>query len=207
MSSIRAGAVSDGMGVLRAPAAWPAHHHAPLLHDGRPVVTVLGVHLQGERPRHPQHPRVDIVRELEDFGIAVQVPRSRSRWRPAARGIPGLKLTPLENAEACRRDCRWRSPISQYREGRLGPHPGSPNCAGAFVADVPALLDRTATPAEVTLGAFPVQPPTRSWNGAEPSFLISSFGGRPTSRSVAFLDRHDFAVGIPETSYLVLPAR
>ncbi|MBM3650287.1 MAG: nucleotide sugar dehydrogenase [Alphaproteobacteria bacterium] len=116
---------------------------------GRPVVTVLGVTFKENVPDIRNTRVVDIVRELEDFGITVQL------HDPEADGgllkeEYGLSLTPLDKLEpadavvlavahASYRDKGWNlvTPL-------LKP-------AGGFVADVPALLDRTATPPGVTL--------------------------------------------------------
>jgi UDP-N-acetyl-D-galactosamine dehydrogenase len=91
---------------------------------------------------------VDIVRELEDFGITVQL------HDPEADGDLlheeyGLKLTPfaaLKPADAIVLAVAHR----EYRDGGWSLIEGLMK-PGAFVADVPALLDRTATPAGATL--------------------------------------------------------
>ena len=55
-----------------SPTAWPARScDGP--HDGRPRVTVLGVTFKENVPDIRNTRVVDIVRELEDFGIAVQL--------------------------------------------------------------------------------------------------------------------------------------
>ena len=116
--------------------------------NGRPVVTVLGVTFKENVPDIRNTRIVDIVRELEDFGITVQL------HDPEADGDLlhdeyGLTLTPLEAmkpADALVVAVAHR----QYREAGwdLVTTLVKP---GAFVADVPALLDRTATPAGVVL--------------------------------------------------------
>jgi UDP-N-acetyl-D-galactosamine dehydrogenase len=138
--------VNDGMGVHVASRV--ARSIMRRASDGRPVVTVLGATFKENVPDIRNTRVVDIVRELEDFGITVQL------HDPEADGDLlleeyGLKLTPFEAlkpadaivlavAHRAYRDGGWR-----LIEGLMKP--------GAFVADVPALLDRTATPAGITL--------------------------------------------------------
>lgn len=118
--------------------------------NGRPVVTVLGVTFKENVPDIRNTRVVDIVRELEDFGIAVQLHDPM-----ADGGLLGeeydLTLTPLEQlkpadavvlavAHKLYRDRAWSlvTPL-------LKPD------GGAFVADVTGVLDRTETPAGITL--------------------------------------------------------
>jgi UDP-N-acetyl-D-galactosamine dehydrogenase len=138
--------VNDSMGVYVANRV--ARSIMRRSHDGRPRVTVLGVTFKENVPDIRNTRVVDIVRELEDFGIAVQL------HDPEADGDLlqeeyQLALTPLEKlqpadavvlavAHTCYREGGWDFIKPLLR-------------AGAFVADVPALLDRQTTPKGVTL--------------------------------------------------------
>ena len=117
--------------------------------NGRPLVTVLGVTFKENVPDIRNTRVVDIVRELEDFGIAVQLHDPRPTAICCARTY-GLSLTPLGElkpadavvlavAHHAYRDGGWKLVSSLLRP------------AGGFVADVPALLDRKSIPAGVTL--------------------------------------------------------
>jgi UDP-N-acetyl-D-galactosamine dehydrogenase len=138
--------VNDGMGVhVASRVARSIMRRAA---DGRPVVTVLGATFKENVPDIRNTRVVDIVRELEDFGITVQL------HDPEADGDLlheeyGLSLTPLDQlrpadavvvavAHRPYREGGWK-----LVEGLIKP--------GAFVADVPALLDRSQTPPGVTL--------------------------------------------------------
>src|SRR6478735_4943845 len=138
--------VNDSMGVHVANrVVRSVMRHAG---NGRPVVTVLGVTFKENVPDIRNTRVVDIVRELEDFGITVQL------HDPEADGDLlheeyGLTLTPLEAlkpADAIVLAVAHR----EYREGgwSLIERLAKPD---AFVADVPALLERAAKPAGVTL--------------------------------------------------------
>ena len=113
------------------------------------MVTVLGVTFKENVPDIRNTRVVDIVRELEDFGITVQL------HDPMADGDLlkeeyGLSLTPLDRLKPA--DAIVLAVAhSAYREG--GWELVSPllEPAGGFVADVPGLLDRTARPSGVTL--------------------------------------------------------
>ena len=123
--------------------------------NGRPLVTVLGVTFKENVPDIRNTRVVDIVRELEDFGITVQLAD------PMADGDLlheeyGLNLTPpdkLKPADAvvvavahkAYRDGGWKL-VKPLLKGTLEGSEG-----GGFVADVPGLLDRATTPKGVTL--------------------------------------------------------
>ena len=89
------------------------------------------------------------MRELEDFGIAVQL------HDPMADGDLlqeeyGLTLTPLDRlkpADAVVLAVAHRP----YREGGWKLVQPLLKPSGGFVADVPALLDRNAVPPDITL--------------------------------------------------------
>ena len=117
--------------------------------NGRPVVTVLGVTFKENVPDIRNTRVVDIVRELEDFGIAVQL------QDPEADGgllheEYGLSLTPmgkLQPADAVVVAVAHKA----YRDGGWGLVTPLLKSGVGFVADVPGLLDRASTPAGVTL--------------------------------------------------------
>jgi UDP-N-acetyl-D-galactosamine dehydrogenase len=139
--------VNDGMGVYVANRVARSIMRRAV--NGRPVVTVLGVTFKENVPDIRNTRVVDIVRELEDFGIAVQLhdPMADS---DLLREEYDLGLTPLDAlrpADALVLAVAHRF----YREGgwKLVQPLLKPN--GGFVADVPALLDRAATPSGVTL--------------------------------------------------------
>ena len=144
--------VNDGMGLHVAnKVARSIMRRAGNGRDrGPPVVTVLGVTFKENVPDIRNTRVVDIVRELEDFGIAVQLSD------PMADGDLlheeyGLKLAPpetLKPADAVVVAVAHKA----YREGgwKLVQPLLKPD-AGGFVADVPGLLDRATTPAGVTL--------------------------------------------------------
>ena len=140
--------VNDSMGVHVANrVVRSVMRHAG---NGRPVVTVLGVTFKENVPDIRNTRVVDIVRELEDFGITVQL------HDPMADGgllreEYDLGLTPLDQlkpADAVVLAVAHRV----YREGGWSfVKPLLKPAAGGFVADVTGLLDRTATPEGVTL--------------------------------------------------------
>ncbi|SEN80441.1 UDP-N-acetyl-D-galactosamine dehydrogenase [Rhodospirillales bacterium URHD0017] len=138
--------VNDSMGVYVANRV--ARSIMRRSHDGRPRVTVLGVTFKENVPDIRNTRVVDIVRELQDFGIVVQLhdPEADS---DLLREHYALELTPLEKlqpadavvlavAHTCYREGGWDVIKPLLR-------------AAAFVADVPALLDRKLTPKGVTL--------------------------------------------------------
>ncbi|OFW97523.1 MAG: GDP-mannose dehydrogenase [Alphaproteobacteria bacterium RIFCSPHIGHO2_12_FULL_66_14] len=117
--------------------------------NGRPLVTLLGVTFKENVPDIRNTRVVDIARELKDFGIAVQL------HDPMADGDLlhqeyGLSLTPLDvlrPADAVVLSVAHRS----YREGGWDLVRPLLKSAGGFVADIPAVLDRATTPADVIL--------------------------------------------------------
>jgi UDP-N-acetyl-D-glucosamine/UDP-N-acetyl-D-galactosamine dehydrogenase len=139
--------VNDGMGVYVANRVARSIMRGG--RNGRPLVTVLGVTFK-ENVTDIRNTRVvDIVRELEDFGIAVQLhdPMADS---DLLREEYGLSLTPLgelKPADAVVLAVAHRA----YRDGGWTLVGGLLHRAGGFVADIPALLDRKSTPVGVTL--------------------------------------------------------
>ena len=139
--------VNDGMGVYVANRV--ARSIMRRARNGRPMVTVLGATFKENVPDIRNTRVVDIVRELEDFGIGVQL------HDPMADGDLlheeyNLSLTPLETlkpADAVVLAVAHRS----YRDGGWPLISGLLKPGGGFVADIPALLDRQATPPNVTL--------------------------------------------------------
>ena len=138
--------VNDGMGVYVANRV--ARSIMRRARDGRPLVTVLGVTFKENVPDIRNTRVVDIVRELEDFGIGVQLhdPMADGDLLREEYGLALKDLDALEPADAVVLAVAHRP----YREGGwplvrglLKPH--------GFVADVPALLDRSLAPADVTL--------------------------------------------------------
>jgi UDP-N-acetyl-D-galactosamine dehydrogenase len=116
--------------------------------NGRPVVTVLGVTFKENVPDIRNTRVVDIVRELEDFGITVQLhdPQADGDLLHEEYGLKLTRLEALNPADAVVVAVAHRP----YREGgwKLAQSLIKP---GAFVADVPALLDRAMTPDNVVL--------------------------------------------------------
>jgi UDP-N-acetyl-D-galactosamine dehydrogenase len=140
--------VNDSMGVYVANrVARSVMRHAR--DGGRPLVTVLGATFKENVPDIRNTRVVDIVRELEDFGIAVQIHDPMADG-DLLREEYDLALTPLDAlapADAVVLAVAHRP----YREGGWPMIRRLLKPDGGFVADVPALLDRAATPAGVTL--------------------------------------------------------
>jgi UDP-N-acetyl-D-galactosamine dehydrogenase len=112
------------------------------------VVTVLGVTFKENVPDIRNTRVVDIVRELEDFGIVVQLhdPEADADLLREDYGLTLKQLEAMEPADAIVVAVAHRKYLEggwAFVEGLAKP--------GAFVADVPALLDRTAVPEGVTL--------------------------------------------------------
>jgi UDP-N-acetyl-D-galactosamine dehydrogenase len=138
--------VNDGMGIYVANRV--ARSIMRRSTNSRPVVTVLGVTFKENVPDIRNTRVIDIVRELEDFGITVQL-HDPEADKDLLREEYNLALKPLdamEPADAVVIAVAHR----KYREDGWGLVKAliKPN---AFVADVPALLDRTAAPEGVTL--------------------------------------------------------
>jgi UDP-N-acetyl-D-galactosamine dehydrogenase len=138
--------VNDGMGVYVASRV--ARSIMRRASNGRPVVTVLGATFKENVPDIRNTRVVDIVRELEDFGITVQLhdPEADGDLLREEYGLTLTHVEALKPADAIVLAVAHR----QYRDGgwSLIERLMKP---GAFVADIPALLDRAATPAGVTL--------------------------------------------------------
>jgi UDP-N-acetyl-D-glucosamine/UDP-N-acetyl-D-galactosamine dehydrogenase len=139
--------VNDGMGIYVANRV--ARSIMRRFGNGRPVVTVLGVTFKENVPDIRNTRVVDIVRELEDFGITVQLSDPMADG-DLLREEYGLALTPVDKLQPADavvlavahrpyREAGWRLLKPLLKAG------------GGFVADVPALLDRAATPPGVTL--------------------------------------------------------
>jgi UDP-N-acetyl-D-galactosamine dehydrogenase len=139
--------VNDGMGVHVANRV--ARSVMRRATGERPVVTVLGVTFKENVPDIRNTRVVDIVRELEDFGITVQL------HDPEADGDLlkeeyGLGLTPLDRLQPA--DAIVVAVAHKpYREGGWKLLRPLLKPSGGFVADIPGLLDREAIPAGVTL--------------------------------------------------------
>ena len=91
----------------------------------------------------------DIVRELDDFGIAVQLhdPMADGDLLGEAYGLSLTPLGELKPADAIVLAVAHHA----YRDGGWELVRGLLQPAGGFVADIPALLDRKSIPAGVTL--------------------------------------------------------
>lgn len=139
--------VNDGMGVYVANRV--ARSIMRGAGNGRPLVTVLGVTFKENIPDIRNTRVVDIVRELADFGIAVQLhdPVADGDLLREAYGLSLTLLDELKPADAIVLAVAHHA----YRAGGWKLVSGLLRPAGGFVADIPALLDRKATPAGVTL--------------------------------------------------------
>jgi len=117
--------------------------------NGRPTVTILGVTFKENVPDIRNTRVVDIVRELEDFGITVQLhdPMADSHLLAEEYGLSLTALDKLKPADAVVLAVAHRG----YRESGWALVSKLLKPGGGFVADVPALLDRAATPPAVTL--------------------------------------------------------
>ena len=143
--------VNDGMGihVANRVARSIMRRAGAAGENGRLTVTVLGVTFKENVPDIRNTRVVDIVRELEDFGITVQLhdPEADSEL---LREEYGLALTPLDRlrpADSVVLAVAHRP----YRDGGWGLVGPLLKPSGGFVADVPGLLDRAAVPAGVSL--------------------------------------------------------
>ncbi len=118
--------------------------------NGRPIVTVLGVTFKENVPDIRNTRVVDIVRELQDFGITVQLHDPMADG-DLLREEYDLSLTPLENLQPA--DAVVLAVAHKpYSEGGWSlVKPLLKSAPGGFVADVTGLLDRAATPEGVTL--------------------------------------------------------
>lgn len=117
--------------------------------SGRPLVTLLGVTFKENVPDIRNTRVVDIVSELKDFGIAVQLhdPMADGDLLKQEYGLSLTALDKLQPADAVVLSVAHRS----YRDGGWELVRSLLKPAGGFVADIPAVLDRSTTPAGVTL--------------------------------------------------------
>ena len=138
--------VNDSMGLFVANKVARSIMRHP--RSDRPTVTVLGVTFKENVPDIRNTRVVDIVRELEEFGIAVQLndPQADNDLLHEEYGLKLTALDDLKPADAVvlavahrnYRDAGWKLVSSLLKPG-------------GFVADVPGLLDRTSIPPGVTL--------------------------------------------------------
>jgi UDP-N-acetyl-D-galactosamine dehydrogenase len=138
--------VNDAMGIYVASRV--ARSIMRRAGDGRPVVTVLGATFKENVPDIRNTRVIDIVHELEDFGIVVQLhdPEADSDLLQQEYGLTLMPLEAMKPADAvvlavahrAYRDAGW-----DLVKGLVKP--------GAFVADVPALLDRATVPPGINL--------------------------------------------------------
>jgi UDP-N-acetyl-D-glucosamine/UDP-N-acetyl-D-galactosamine dehydrogenase len=117
--------------------------------NGQPTVTILGATFKENVPDIRNTRVVDIVRELEDFGITVQLhdPMADEHLLAEEYGLSLTALDKLKPADAVIVAVAHRS----YRDSGWALVSKLLQPGGGFVADVPALLDRAATPPAVTL--------------------------------------------------------
>jgi len=117
--------------------------------NGRPRVTVLGVTFKENVPDIRNTRVVDIVRELADFGIAVQLhdPMADSDLLHEEYSLSLTPLDELKPADAVVLAVGHHA----YREGGWKLVSRLLRPSGGFVADIPALLDRASIPAGATL--------------------------------------------------------
>lgn len=139
--------VNDGMGIYVANRVARSIMRRTIA--GRPVVTVLGVTFKENVPDIRNTRVVDIVRELEDFGITVQLhdPMADADLLKEEYGLSLATVDKLQPADAVVLAVAHRA----YREGGWALVKKLLKPGDAFVADVPALLDREQTPSGVTL--------------------------------------------------------
>jgi UDP-N-acetyl-D-glucosamine/UDP-N-acetyl-D-galactosamine dehydrogenase len=135
--------VNDGMG------AYVAQRVARSLDGKGGSVNILGVTFKENVPDTRNTQVVDIVRKLDKAGIATQLHDPQADGE-LLREEYGLTLTPLEKLRPA--DAVIVAVAhSEYRAGGWALVRGLLKPSGGFVADVPALLDRAATPDGVTL--------------------------------------------------------
>lgn len=117
--------------------------------NGRPLVTLLGVTFKENVPDIRNTRVVDIANELTEFGITVQLhdPMADGEMLKHEYGLTLTALEKLQPADAVVLSVAHRA----YREGGWGLVKSLLKPSGGFVADIPAVLDRAATPAGVTL--------------------------------------------------------
>ncbi len=139
--------VNDSMGIHVANRV--ARSLMRRVREGRPLVTILGVTFKENVPDIRNTRVVDIVRELEDFGIDVQLhdPMADGDLLREEYDLSLTALEALKPADAVVVAVAHR----QYRDGGWTLVKGLLKPNGSFVADVPALLDRSSTPSGVTL--------------------------------------------------------
>jgi len=116
---------------------------------GRPVVTILGVTFKENVPDIRNTRVVDIVHELEEFGVSVQLHDPEADG-DLLREEYSLALTPFDKLQPA--DAVVVAVAHQpYRDGGWKLVRPLLKPAGGFVADVPGLLSREGIPAGVTL--------------------------------------------------------
>ena len=139
--------VNDGMGVHVANRVARSLMRRPSA--GHPTITVLGATFKENVPDIRNTRVVDIVRELEDFGITVQIhdPQADGNLLHEEYGLSLTALDRLQPADAIVVAVAHRP----YRDGGWRMLAPLLKSTGGFVADVPGLLDRGSVPAGVTL--------------------------------------------------------
>ena len=117
--------------------------------NGRPLVTILGVTFKENVPDIRNTRVVDIVRELEDFGIGVQLndPMADAGLLREEYELQLTTLDALQPADAVVVAVAHRA-YSKEKWKLVRP---LLKPAGGFVADIPGMLERESTPMDVTL--------------------------------------------------------
>jgi UDP-N-acetyl-D-glucosamine/UDP-N-acetyl-D-galactosamine dehydrogenase len=139
--------VNDGMGIYIANRV--ARSVMRQIGNGDAIVTVLGATFKENVPDIRNTRVADIVGELEDFGITVQLNDPMADGE-LLRETFKLRVTPI-NALKPADAVVLAVPHRLYREGGWDLVQPLLKPAGGFVADVPALLDRSSTPTGITL--------------------------------------------------------
>lgn len=139
--------VNDSMGLYVANRV--ARHVMRHSNNGAPVVTLLGVTFKENVPDIRNTRVVDIANELKEFGITVQLhdPEADGSMLEHEYGLTLTALADLKPADAIVLSVAHRS----YAKGDWGMVSSLLKPDGGFVADIPALLERSTTPAGVTL--------------------------------------------------------
>ncbi|MBS0547618.1 MAG: nucleotide sugar dehydrogenase [Proteobacteria bacterium] len=139
--------VNDGMGVHVANRVARSLMQRP--GAGQPVVTILGVTFKENVPDIRNTRVIDIVRELENYGVTVQLHDPQAD-RDLLKESYGLVLTELEQLKPA--DAVIVAVAHEpYRKGGWTLLTPLLKPAWGFVADVPGLLDRKHVPPGITL--------------------------------------------------------
>lgn len=141
--------INDGMGQFVARQVVRALLKNRSNGNAMPCVTVLGLTFKEDVPDTRNTKVVDIISELQGYGVDVQVCDPFADAREAERhyGITLKALDDLEPADAV----VLAVPHRAFRREGWGGVQGLLRDSGGFVADVKGILDREAVPDGVTL--------------------------------------------------------